>query len=442
MATLTERRNSKGELTGWKVTACVGRDETYRQVWKTCTIKRDSAEITATTPKAMQKQAQRLADEWAEQQKAEYEQNGKVTKVSKDKVTLANFIRNKWLPLHVNDGEHAATTKAFYNNMADDLIEYFGEHIQLSQIDSEVIKKYQIYLRTKAKTKQNKPYSETTVRRHLETLRNVLSFAVSASSSGKKYLKTNPFADMPITSATKKEETHIDFLTPQEAAAFLEALSSESLQWQCFMRILLYAGLRRGECVALQWQDVDTEQKKIYVRHNCTVDAESKDGFSIGSPKSGKERVVYITQTLCDLIEQYRAEQKNYFKKSDSDKEESIAEWYLFHKPKDPKKTMYPTSPTTWLARFMKKHNMRPISPHDLRHSCGTLQKMAGIADKDIATSLGHSDTSTTNRYYIEADNATQRSIAPAIENLIEHSGGKENERANTEDPRIRNMED
>ncbi len=430
MATLTERRNSKGELTGWKVTACVGRDETYRQIWKTTTIKVDDERITVHTPKKRLEQVQRIADTWAEKQKAEYEQNGKpMEKVGKDKVTLANFIRNKWLPLHVHNGEHTPTTTAFYENMASDISNYFGEHIQLSKIDGEIIAAYQIAMRTKLKTKQGKPYSETTIRRHLETLRNILQYA-----KAHKYIKSNPFEEFRITTSTKAEQTHIDFLTPAEAAAFIEALSSESLHWQCFMRILLYCGLRRGECTALQWHDIDFENSKIIVRQSCTVDSNSIDGFTVGSTKSGKIRSVYITDSLAELLKLYQAEQAERYGE--------IEDGFLFHTPKDIERPLYPTSATTWLSRFMKKHNMRSISPHDLRHSCGTLQKMAGISVKDIAAFLGHSDTKTTNKYYVEADNATQRSIAPAIENLIEHSGGKENERANAEDPRIRNMED
>ena len=409
MATMTERRNSKGELTGWKVTACIGRDETYRQVWATCTIKRDQEGITATTPKAMEKQAKRIADEWAEQQKAEFAKNGKTQKISKDKVTLANFIRNKWLPLHVHDGEHTATTTAFYDNMAADIIAYFGEHIHVSEIDGEVIKKYQIHLRTKARTKQGKLYSETTVKRHMETLRNVLNFATA-----QKYIKVNPFTDTPITSSTKKEQKTIDFLTPTEAAAFIEALSSESLQWQCFMRILLYCGLRRGECTALTWEDVDFENNRIIVRRNCTVDQGGEKGFILGSTKSGKSRVVFPTEAIKTLLEQFKAEQTEKYGALSPD-------WFLFHTPADPARPIYPTSSTTWLARFMKKNGMRPISPHDLRHSCGTLQKMAGVPLKDIAANLGHADTRTTNRYYVEADIDTRRRGGNAIENLIEN---------------------
>lgn len=410
MATITERRNSKGVLTGWKVTACVGREEnTYKQIWKTTTIRVDDDRITETTPKKLAKQVKRLADEWGDQAKEEYEkdrakQSGNKTK---DKMTLNSFIQSKWLPLHVRNGKHAPTTTAFYENMARDITDYFSDKVLLSKVDGEAIEQYQIDMRTKLKTKQGKSYSETTIRRHLETLRNILQYAKTH-----KYIKANPFEEVRITT-TKKEEDHIDFLAPAEAAAFIDSLSSESLFWQCFMRILLYCGLRRGECTALQWGDLDTDARKITIRRNCTVDKNSKAGFSVGSTKSGKTRVVYPTETIMKLLDAFKAEQKEKY----GEIQES---WFVFCNPTDPSRPIYPTTATTWLSRFMKKHNMRQISPHDLRHSSGTLSKMAGVDKKDTQVFLGHSDSKTTDRYYISADDDSQRNIGKAIEALIE----------------------
>ena len=41
MATIDTRGNKQGEITGYRLRACVGRDEQYKQVWRKCTPSRD-----------------------------------------------------------------------------------------------------------------------------------------------------------------------------------------------------------------------------------------------------------------------------------------------------------------------------------------------------------------------------------------------------------------
>ena len=69
MATIDTRRNKQGDITGYRLRACVGRDEQYKQVWRTCTIPRPEG----LTPAKEKKEVQRMADEWEKEQKADYE---------------------------------------------------------------------------------------------------------------------------------------------------------------------------------------------------------------------------------------------------------------------------------------------------------------------------------------------------------------------------------
>ena len=70
MATVDPPKTDKtGKIISYRIRACIGRDERYKQIWRTCTIKRPEG----LTPKKEQKEVQRIADEWEAAKKAEYE---------------------------------------------------------------------------------------------------------------------------------------------------------------------------------------------------------------------------------------------------------------------------------------------------------------------------------------------------------------------------------
>lgn len=419
MATVDVRKDKNGKVTGYRIRACVGRDElTYKQIWRTMTLSIDDERITATTPKKRLDQAQRIADEWGEQKREEYETNhAKIDTERKQKLPLEMFISEKWIPNHVENGKHSPSTKAFYGYMADDIISFFGNHVELKKINREDLERYEKYLRTEAKTQRGKPLSETSIRRHLETLRNVFRYALKGG-----YIKSDPFLTYQIETKSDEAET-VDFLTPDEAKHFLQCLEDESLYWQCMMRIALTNGLRRGELVGLCWQDIDFEISRITVRRNVTVDVKDKNGYHIGSTKAKRQRYAYITPVIKNLLISFREQTKEKYNLdnvpgySRKPKQDDLC--FVFCTPTDIHKPIYPTSPEKWIKRFEQRNGIRAVSMHDLRHSAGTLAKIAGMDLKDIQDMLGHRDLKTTAKYYLGIDEEALRRTADSVESLL-----------------------
>ena len=52
----------------------------------------------------------------------------------------------------------------------------------------------------------------------------------------------------------------------------------------------------------------------------------------------------------------------------------------------------------------MRRHNLRDMSPHDLRHTCATLLLKQGADIKSVQDILGHADASTTLNFYVQSD--------------------------------------
>ena len=205
MANITPRKNKQGDITGYKVRICLGRDEQYKQIWRATTIERPEG----LTPAKEKKEVERLANLWEQQQKAEYEKTH--AKESKDKITLADFVEKHWWPDHVEDGTHTPSTISFYRHMTDDILEYFGKK-KLAAIDAEAVKRYIKYCNTEARTKRGEPYNPTTTQHHFSTLRNILEYARRF-----KYIQSDPCQDLTQKEKPQRGKKHIDFLAPDEA---------------------------------------------------------------------------------------------------------------------------------------------------------------------------------------------------------------------------------
>ena len=69
--------------------------------------------------------------------------------------------------------------------------------------------------------------------------------------------------------------------------------------------------------------------------------------------------------------------------------------------------------------RYVKKHNMKHIRIHDLRHTCATLMINSGVDLKLTSTWLGHSSISITYDTYVKVVTDAKRQAAEKMSNSI-----------------------
>ncbi|RCX21605.1 phage integrase family protein [Fontibacillus phaseoli] len=72
------------------------------------------------------------------------------------------------------------------------------------------------------------------------------------------------------------------------------------------------------------------------------------------------------------------------------------------------------------LPLVLRKHNLRRIRFHDLRHSCACLLLANGISLKEIQAWLEHSHYSTTANIYVHLDYSSKISSAQVISNILQ----------------------
>ena len=401
--TIEPRTDKAGKVISYRLRCCVGRDGQNRQVWRSCTIPRPEG----LTPKKEEAEVRRQADAWEQSQKAEYERTSEKRDTSK--ITLAAFIREIWWTQHVMDGSHKPTSISFYKNISDSILEYTPlADKQLQKITAADVKKYIVFLQTKATTKDGQPLSQTTIVRRYQTLRNILNFAIRF-----RYITDDPCKYLSTKDKPTKQAKAIDYLEPRDAQRFMKALEEEPLFWRTFETVLITCGLRRGEAIGLQWRDIDPEKLTITIQRNITIDANAPEKYSVGTPKSGESRTVPLSPHVYALLQSLKAEQQARFMAR------IPPTAYIFSRAENPLKPVYPTEPTRWQSKFVKRHNLPNVSPHDLRHTAATLALESGANMKQVQGLLGHADPTTTMQFYSAVTEQAQRRTVEGIESLL-----------------------
>ena len=82
-------------------------------------------------------------------------------------------------------------------------------------------------------------------------------------------------------------------------------------------------------------------------------------------------------------------------------------------------KPIYPTTPSAWFRKFLKRHNLPHMSFHALRHLSATVLIAQGVPLKNVSTRLGHADIRTTANIYSEALQSVDRQAADKMDEFL-----------------------
>ena len=429
MAQTMAIKDKHGKITGYRIRVFLGRDKRNKRILVSKVIPKPEG----LTPAKEKNEIKRQADAWEQEQKKLYqdqqEENRLQEAKDRSKISIPVFIEKYWFPRHVQNGDHTPKTEDFYKDMSDRIKSFFQTEkpklklVNISKID---ILDFVDFMR-KAKKKNGEPLSKTTIQLSYSCLRNILNYAVYL-----EFIPENPCNKIRREDKPKKERKEIDFLSEEQAITFLSCLDSEkeiefwkhyhnrsNLQWKCIVNMLILTGLRRGELMGLQWRDLE-ENRSLHVRRNVTLDRTHKGDqnpeskIHIGELKGKDTRKVAVSQYLYDLLMEYKKEQETIYGGK------FVPSAFIFCRATNLFLPMYPTEPTRILSKYVQRHSLPNVSPHDLRHTAATLAIESGEVNiKDIQNLLGHRDPQTTMLFYAAvSEKAAERSVN-AIESMI-----------------------
>lgn len=210
----------------------------------------------------------------------------------------------------------------------------------------------------------------STVRNHLMPLRAIYRRALNRGE-----VAINPTAGLELPAARGRRDRVAD---PEEARQLLAALA---LHDRAIWATAIYAGLRRGELLALCWDDVDLNERRIRVARSW----DARERITV-APKSaaGLRTVPMVAELRAQLLEHRLRTGRS--------------EGLVFGADG--------TTPFTYSSavrraeRAWQRAGLRKIGLHEARHTCASLMIAAGVGVKPLSTYMGHATIAITlDRY-------------------------------------------
>lgn len=182
----------------------------------------------------------------------------------------------------------------------------------------------------------------------------------------------------------------------------------DNTQFNRIIKVLLFTGMRSGECLALRWQDIDFENKTIHIENTLT-DVGGKHWLQ--PPKTAtSNRYIGLSDILAEIfIEQ---------KKHNDEKAKNLGRLYKYPEmvfTTESGNYVDRSGLNTQFRRFVKNTDFNYITLHSLRHCNATLLINNGIDLKIVSELLGHSDVSTTANVYADVLQSSKAKVANLI---------------------------
>lgn len=260
-------------------------------------------------------------------------------------------------------------------------------NIKLSNLTLEKIEKYQYDLLVV--NKQNgEVLKNSTLELIQKELKSLLVFAYE-----KSYIKNMHILSFKKVINIDESKKEVDFWQPEEFYKFIEVV--DDIVYLTLFNVLYWCGLRIGEVLALNWNDIDFNKKTIRINKSY-----SDYKHRITNPKTQNSyRTVIMPDKCFDAVSKLFEHDKQIIG-FDNQK-------YIFHFEKPLNQDTIKNRKDRWIA----KANVKRIRMHDLRHSHVSLLINLGFSAFDIAKRLGHSVDMVNNVYGHWFQNAQNKMV-------------------------------
>ena len=203
--------------------------------------------------------------------------------------------------------------------------------------------------------------SPSTVVRYMAALSHVFSVAVREYG----WIESNP---MRKVTKPKEPAGRSRFLSDLERDRLLEACRASDAPYLYPIVVLaLSTGMRQGEILGLDWDDVDLRSGTVTLRET----------------KNGETRVVPLAGHALEVMRSHA-------------KVRRLDSILVFPSPRDPTKPWSPRAP--W-NKALAIADLKDFRFHDLRHSAASYLAMNGATPPEIAAVLGHKTLQMVKRY-------------------------------------------
>ncbi|KGR75840.1 site-specific integrase [Ureibacillus sinduriensis] len=255
----------------------------------------------------------------------------------------------------------------------------------------------------------------------LSKARTIKSYAALVLDFGIKrgYLQTNPFTHVETRIKTKKlieaEDKDENFYNREQLIDFLKCCQL-SLHYKSFalLRLLAFTGMRKSEALALTWNDFNIKENELSI--SKAIGRGERGRLYLKPTKTGSPRTIKVDEDTIAILKEWKRIQKQEY-------------LVLGHNTMKPNQLIFSNSKNEliqlgqvekWMYSVIKKHSLKKITPHGLRHTHCSLLFEAGASIKEVQDRLGHTDVKTTMDIYTHVSKKAQEGVIQKFVSFLE----------------------
>lgn len=321
--------------------------------------------------------------------------------LKKENNILFSVVFKEWYQSYINtvsESTYARVQAMFDNHIIPALGKYRIRTITGGQIQKAVNGWYKIT------TNNFKPWYYYT--------QSVFEYALQH-----KYITDNPckFVTLPKKKEKAGDEEQ-NFWDKEELETFFSYIDpAKEVEKFTLFRVLAFCGIRRGECLALTWNDISFTKSTMRINKTLTQGMKAKQIIQAPKTKNSRRTIELDPKTVNTLKHWKATQARKYLMLGINTLQ---PDQLVFANSKN--NFMSLNQPSKWLHQIEKKHNIKhQIRIHGFRHSHCSALFSAGASIKEVQLRLGHSDIQTTlNIYTHVTENQSKETVSKLVNYL------------------------
>lgn len=271
----------------------------------------------------------------------------------------------------------------------------------------------------------SKLYCQKVINEIAENITSVNDYKIQANQVFKYAMKMDIISRNPMEHVTipKREQELIadtydteerNYWNKDEIKQFLTIVRNElTPRDHLLFHLLIYTGARKGEVLALTWDDIDFKGGTL--RFGKTLFFNSGK-YYLQQPKTKhSKRLISLDTNSLSILKKWRTRLKEANLASPNKLDDNNL---VFTRDDGlPLRLAYPNDK---LKALIEKHNLQKINIHGLRHTHASLLFEAGASIKEVQERLGHSDIQMTMNIYTHVTDTVKEKTASKFQEYID----------------------
>lgn len=378
MANIIAYKNKKDAIITYRVRVSLGYDLNGIQVQKTTTFKLPPN----TTASKGKKMAEQFALEF-EQKCQGYSMLNETMRFSE----LAEWYFKNYAPVELKESSIYNYKSQYENHLAPII-----GNTKLKDITTPRL----------TELMQNYDLNPNTVKKIYVIIQSIFHRGVDQG-----FIRESPCHNVILPKHKYKKKKLV--LDEEQTQRFLSLLNNKPWDedFKRNIKVLLYTGMRCGECLALSWVDLDFENKVISINHNL---ADVAGKHYLTTPKTQSSiRVIGMSDALAEIFKEQKAFQEKVGEYIDDFAHPEMVFTSSLGNYKDR------SALNTSFKRFLKGTEFEFLTLHSLRHCNATLLLISGVDLKVVSEHLGHCDIGVTANVYADVLKSTKMKVAELV---------------------------